>query len=219
MRKYINGFAVAILFASCAASAVQWPSSDGADSSEWNFEVFLGDSRVGYHNFKLVQVDDRQRLISEARFKVKLLFLTLYKYRHENSEIWQGECLQSIESQTDANGKKFAVLGSQGPDVFEVQATGLRNEVSGCVKTFAYWNPDFLKESALLNPQTGEILPVNVEVLSGETITVRGRDVEARRYRLQAKGMNLDLWYSKDGDWLGLRSTTKDGHTIRYELS
>jgi hypothetical protein len=219
MKKYINKFVITIVFASCAAAATEQPSTDGSDSLEWNFEVYLGDSKVGYHNFRLEQDDDRQRLISEARFKVKLLFLTLYKYRHENSEIWQGECLQRIESQTNANGEKLAVRGSQGPDVFEVQTTGRRNEVPGCIKTFAYWNPDFLKESALMNPQTGEVLPVSVEVQPEETITVRGQDVEARRYHLQAKDMRLDLWYSKDGNWLGLQSTTKDGHTIRYELT
>lgn len=214
-------FAIAILlalFTALPVSAVQQPSVEMEISLEWNFEVFLGDSKVGYHKFRLEQDNDRQKLISEANFKVKLLFLTLYKYQHENFETWDGECLQYIESRTNANGKKFSVLGSQGPDTFEVQATGLRNEVPGCVKTFAYWNPDFLKESALMNPQTGEILPVIVEPPAMETFTVRGEEIEAQRYQLTAKGINLELWYSKDREWLGLESTTKDGRTIRYEL-
>jgi hypothetical protein len=208
-----------IFFLSCAALALPKSSLDGTGFVEWNFEVFLENTKVGYHNFRLEQDDDRQTLVSEAKFKVKLLFLTLYKYQHENSETWQGDCLQRIESTTNANGKKFTVIGSQGPEVFEVQATGVHNEVPGCVKSFAYWNPDFLKEPVLMNPQTGEVLPITVELLAEETVTVRGQEVTAQRYRLQAKGTSLDLWYSKDREWLGLESTTKDGHTIRYELS
>jgi hypothetical protein len=209
-------------FFACAvfpASAVQQRSMERADSLEWNFDVYLDDSRVGYHNFTLEQHDDQQILTSEARFKVRLLFLTLYRYQHENAETWQGDCLQSIESRTNANGRKFSVIGSQGPEAFEVEATGIRSEVQGCVKTFAYWNPEFLEESALMNPQTGEVLPISVESLSTETYTARGQDIEASRFRLRAKGLDLDLWYSKDRQWLGLQSTTKDGRKIRYELT
>jgi hypothetical protein len=212
---------IAIMLASCAALpvlGVQQSSADAQRAVEWNFEVFLGDSKVGYHNYRLEQDEGRQKLVSEANFRVKLLFITLYKYQHENAESWQGECLQRIESRTIANGEEFSVFGSQGPEAFEVQATGIRNEVPGCVKTFAYWNRDFLKASALLNPQTGEILPVTVEPMATEPFTVRGQEIEARRYRLRAKGVHLDLWYSKDDAWLGLQSTTKNGHIIRYEL-
>ena len=32
-----------------------------------------------------------------------------------------------------------------------------------CVMSFAYWNPDFLEQPRLLNPQTGEYVAVQVE--------------------------------------------------------
>jgi hypothetical protein len=222
MRKHISKLAMVIFFTSSATLPITAVSSTGSqseDPTEWNFEVFLDDSKVGYHNFRLEQADDQQRLISEAEFKVKFLFVTLYKYEHENSEVWEDDCLQRIESRTNANGKKFSVRGSQGPDAFELQATDGREELARCLMTFAYWNPDFLKESELLNPQTGEILPVSVESMATESLWVRGEKIEAQRFRLQAKDMNLHLWYSKAGDWLGLESTTKDGRTIRYELT
>jgi hypothetical protein len=222
MRRHINKLAMVILFASSTAFPASVDSTAGADSSnslQWNFEVFLDDSRIGFHNFRLEKAADQQRLVSEAEFKVKFLFMTLYKYQHENSEVWEDDCLQRIESRTNANGKKFSVSGLQGPDAFELEGTDRREELAHCLMTFAYWNPDFLQESELLNPQTGEILPVSVEPLATEAFSVRGESIEAQRYRLQAKGMDLHLWYSMDGAWLGLESTTKDGRTIRYELT
>lgn len=221
MRKHISKLAIVIFFASSAAypiSALSSTSQDSGDSTEWNFAVFLDDSKVGYHNFRLEQAADQQRLISEADFKVKLLFVTLYRYQHENSEVWENDCLQRIESRTNANGTKFAVRGLQGPDAFELEATDRREELARCLMTFAYWNPDFLKQSELLNPQTGEILSVSVEPLETEPYLVRGQNIEAQQYRLQAKGVELFLWYSKDGEWLGLESTIKGGRTLRYEL-
>ena len=222
MRIHINKLAMVILFASSTAlpaSVVSTVTAESSDSVEWNFEVFLDDSKVGYHSFRLEQTANQQRLISEAKFKVKFLFMTLYKYQHEASEVWEDDCLQRIESRTNANGKKFSVIGAQGSDVFELEAADRQEKLAECLMTFAYWNPDFLKESELLNPQTGEILPVRVESLATEAFSVRGEKVEAQRYRLQAKNMDLHLWYSKDGEWLGLESTVKGGRTIRYQLT
>ena len=38
--------------------------------------------------------------------------------------------------------------------------------------TFAYWNHDFLHQSRLLNPQTGEYMDVQIEKVGDETLAV-----------------------------------------------
>ena len=200
------------------ASAVQ-PEVLSPNLKEWNFDVFLGGDRIGYHRFQLLQDDGREQVVSEASFKVKFAFITLYKYQHNNTETWQDDCLLSLESRTNANGKRLFVRGAIEGGAFEIKATGLRDAAEGCVKSFAYWNADFLDEAHLLNSQTGEILPVEVEVMEEEVLSVRGEAVPAQRFRLRAKDLQLDLWYSSDREWLGLRSTTNDGRTISYRLT
>ncbi len=86
------------------------------------------------------------------------------------------------------------------------------------MKTFAYWDAGILDEDRLLNPQTGELTAITVEQLDGEELRVRGRDVPTRKYRLLAKDLALDIWYSRDSEWLALESTTQDGRKLRYEL-
>ena len=85
--------------------------------------------------------------------------------------------------------------------------------------TFAYWNPDFLEQPRLLNPQTGEYVDVRVENLGEETLDFRGQSVAATRFNLKADEVDLTLWYSTDDEWLGLESVAKGGHIIRYERS
>jgi hypothetical protein len=135
-----------------------------------------------------------------------------------NNETWQDDCLQRIDSHTDANGKVIDVEGVQRADGFHLDVPDSSRSLSGCIKTFAYWNPGILREDALLNPQTGELMAVKVEEVSTETLTVRGSDVAARRFRLTTDSLSLDIWYSNDSEWLALQSTTKDGRTLRYEL-
>jgi hypothetical protein len=218
-RQFLNVLPALLLMLS--APAVLAGKLDGeVDTKEWNFRVYLDDSEIGYHTFSLVEEDGRKRLVTEAEFEVKFLFFTAYRYEHNNVETWQGECLQEIQSETDANGRKFAVRGVRDDSGLEIEAADGVRDVPGCVKTFAYWNPDILDEPELLNSQTGELLEVDIEPVATETLIVSGREVPARRYRLQAKNMELDIWYSRDqGRWLALESTVKGGRKLRYELS
>lgn len=220
MIKQIRNFAVSTMLALVAASPLAAdPSRSGGKLKEWNFDVFLGNDKVGYHRFELLQTGDRERVVTEADFKVKFAFITLYQYRHYNTETWEGDCLQRIESRTNANGTKYAVRGERSDGVFRIEANGDSGRAPGCIRTFAYWDPDFLDAPRLLNSQTGEILPVDISEPQEDTITVRGREVPAQRYRLEADELRLEIWYSMDREWLGLQSTTRDGRKIRYVLT
>jgi len=197
------------------------PSSTGRDGSsdQWRFRVYLDDAEIGYHNFRLSEEGDRRRVTTEAEFRVRFLFVPVYRYEHVNREVWQGECLEEISSRTDANGTHYTVQGTRTGDGFSVEVPGGHTDVAGCVKTFAYWNPGILDEPALLNSQTGELLPVEVEDDGMETLTVGGAEIEAQRYRLRAKDLELELWYASDQRWVALESTVQGGRKLRYELA
>jgi hypothetical protein len=220
MSRLITSVFPAILLSLAGSAALAGNADSELGEKEWNFRVFLDDSEIGYHNFSLVEEGGRRRLVTEAEFEVKFLFFTAYRYEHVNEEMWQGECLQEIRSETDANGRLFEVRGVQDDDGLEIETGDDTRDMPGCVKTFAYWNPEILDEPVLLNSQTGELLEVEIEPVATETLNVRGEDVAARRYRLLAKNMELDIWYSRDQErWLALESTVKGGRKLRYELS
>jgi len=194
--------------------------SAAADNGrEWRFKVYLNDREIGYHSFQLADAGEEQRITSEARFKVKVLFFNAYRYEHVNTEQWEGNCLERIEAATDVNGDAFSVLGAQRGDSFEVSTAEGSDSLPGCVKTFAYWNPEFLGASRLLNSQTGEYIDVQVVLVSeAETLSVKGQPVQATRYRLLADELEIDLWYSTDREWLALESKLEKGRKLRYEL-
>lgn len=193
-------------------------SASGEVPRTWDFDVLLDGEPIGYHRFQLSGDGDAGRLESEARFDVKFLFFTAFRYRHSNTEVWEDGCLRSIESSTDSNGADTVVEGARRNDVFVVRGENDQTAIEGCVMSFAYWNPEFLHQPWLLNPQTGEYLPVEVEPLGRQTLVVRGERVDAIAYRLRAKKMELTVWYSDSDEWLGLESVDKGGRVIRYEL-
>lgn len=189
-----------------------------AKQQEWRFRVFLDDKEIGRHEFVLQQQDSQQLLKSEASFEYRLLFVKLYEYQHENTETWSGNCLTNIESSTDANGEPFKVSGSLRDGQFVVQGSKGVSQLPPCSMSFAYWNPDFLKEKQLINVQNGEVLDVVVSDPQQVQIMVRGKTETAWRYALQAGEMNIELWYSENNEWLALETDARGGRRLRYEL-
>nr|WHW29717.1 hypothetical protein [uncultured bacterium] len=199
-----------ILFSSGAFSSV-------ANQARWEFKVFLDNREIGSHQFTVSEKSGRQLIETKANFDVKVLFVNLYSYRHQNREVWQGDCLASIDSVTDDNGKRFLVEGSVNGDRFEVNTADAQKQLPGCIKTFAYWNPAFLSAKKLLNVQTGKYEDVSIEKVGEETLTIQGRAIDALKYVVNLDAGPITLWYSA-GDylWLALESAAKGGRTLRY---
>ena len=191
----------------------------GAEERQLEFRVTLDGSPIGYHRYAIEADGARERIFSEARFDVRFLFFTAFRYRHTNREIWDGECLLQLESETRINGRTLSVSGRQDGDYLVVDDGAGAARLDACVATFAYWDPQALRQSRLLDPQSGDYLPVTIEALPPETIDVRGETVPARVLRLTAREMDLTLWYSEQDEWLGLESVVKGGRVLRYELT
>lgn len=135
-------------------------------SGTWDFVVRLDDRPVGTHRFVLESDGaDGMRLLSDARFDVKLLGVTVYSYRHRSRETWRGGCLSTIDATTDDGGKHAQVRGRLNNGTFQLE--GSPDSVKGCLMTFAYWNARLQEQSRLLDPGSGRIEPVRVERLPG----------------------------------------------------
>lgn len=215
IRQYFS-FAALVFFA--LSPAHDAAAVNGQDSTDWEFRVLLDDKEIGYHTFSLTRDDDEQILRTEAKFDVKLLFITAFRYRHQNTETWRDGCLAGIAATTRANGKTLTVSGKQVSDRFSVTSNTGEASLPNCVQTFAYWNPAILKSSRLLNSQTGEYEKVTVTLEGDDSVVVGDRDVAAKRYILSTKAGDIKLWYADDtGLWLALEAPAKGGRQIRYE--
>jgi hypothetical protein len=194
-------------------------SLQAAESRVWNFRAFLDDAPIGYHRFTLLNQGATRELRSESRFEVKLLFITAYRYAHDATEHWRGDCLESLKARTDDNGERTAVDVASAGEGLMVETSKGREALSGCVMSFAYWNPQMLRQLRLLNAQTGTYEAAKISSLGEETIPVRGAPVLAKRYRITGPKNPIDLWYSASDEWLALESTVAGGRRLRYTLN
>ena len=216
MRRIVATLLILGLILSLATSPAR---ATVTESRTLMFDVYLDGKKIGYHRFEIADAGEAAEVYSEASFDVKFLFVTAFRYRHNTTEQWTRGCLETIDASTDSNGKRLDVVGEKTSDGFVVEAGDRESELPECVMTFAYWNPGFLEQPRLLNPQTGEYLEVEVEELGSDLVEIAGREIPARSVRLTARQMDITLWYSERSKWLALESIAKGGRILRYELS
>lgn len=214
----------------CSAISAQALASD--DERRWEFNVFLDEREIGYHNFTVREDDGAQAVDSEARFDVKILFINAFKYRHRSEERWVDGCLQDIESSTRTNGERNRVEGQASGESFTLRTVTAKKKSdlqfgaddeqevdSGCLSTFAYWDRAFVDRERLLNPQTGEVVPVQITRMGEERLDVGGIDTPVERYRIVTPDGEVQVCYTRVGEhweWVRLESPI-ESRMLRYE--
>lgn len=228
MRSTLAAIALlGAIVSTTVASASKPPLSTpaNADTQRFVFDVFYNDRKIGEHEFQVQRQADEVRVRSLANFVVRLLFLPVYRYRHEAQELWQAGCLLSLESTTNDNGDRFALALQPAAPAATRPSDGSRRlsrwtpEPSTvtlndpCPATFAYWDLQLLQRDQLINTQTGDVGPTRLIDQGTETLG----DTMTRRFTLEVEDTGqIDLWYrAADHQWLGL-ATRRDGGTLRY---
>lgn len=216
-KYWVAGF---LLTAGTASGVSANAIADQAAAKSHNFAVYLDKRKIGYHRVTIDQSDGQQQIHTVAKFNVRFMYIPVYSYRHETRETWQGDCLSSVTSSTNDNGRDYFIESQpiEGQrELYEIRLITQDGEaaIDGCIRTFAYWNVDLLKSSRLLNTQTGEYMATTINDLGMQMLDLGKMTVEAQQYRLVSDNMTIDLWYM-DSHWLALESVTDSGAVLRY---
>ena len=231
VRAGVFGFAAVLVVGTGHAAESGTSTGAGMGMSEWNFQVTLDDKPIGTHRFSVTADGaDARKVVSDAAFTVKLLGLTVYRYRHQATEQWRGDCLRALTSSTDADGEASRIRAAAEGDGLRVAteapasvapAVPAQQMLGGCVMSFAYWNPAIRSQSQLLNAQTGRYEAVKIAEAgraAAESFSFRGQSVTATRWRIEGPMQPVDVWYTAQGEWVGLDSTVSGGRKLKYRL-
>lgn len=183
--------------------------------SHYNFEVLLDGKPVGGHQFSFTALKNGYRVISVASFQVEILRIPVYRYQHRSEEVWRNGSLHSIDSQTNANGKKYQVTGSRKSSTFRLRVNRKDYQLANpTLSTFAYWQPAVLDRELLLNSQTGTLVEVVLNEL-GESPLPWNEAEQAETIVIETGEGDITTWYQQ-GHWVGMRALTNNGHEINY---
>jgi hypothetical protein len=175
-----------------------------------DFEVFLNDREVGKHRFELLEQGESIEVSSTMSLDFKIFKIKRVQYVHQANEIWQSGCLVALRSETEKQGSAAAVEASTDQSGLVVQRPKETETITGCVRGFSYWNPQWLEGDHLLNAETGINVPVEISSRLSEQDSIT-------HMKLALPKVDIDLQYDAAGEWLSLQTELLIGGTLRYQ--
>lgn len=204
-----------------AASAFAMPflgpvRAPRADDATQAFAVDRNGSPIGRHTLRFTRDGRRLSVAIDIQLEVKLAFITLYRYRHTNRELWEDGRLLSFASRTDDNGTPHRVEARRAGEVILVESDAGRIEAPGDALPSTYWHRRFLDAPVWIDTQRGRLLNCQVTPRGVSRVSAAGDDVAADRFAVTGD-LTLDLWYAQER-WVKLDFKGEDGSVIDYRL-
>ncbi|MEQ8247104.1 MAG: DUF6134 family protein [Alphaproteobacteria bacterium] len=182
------------------------------------FDVIRGGKSIGKHEITFREVGDETHVDIDIELTVKIGFLTVFKYRHQNSEVWRGGTLVSVATDTDDNGDAYEVRARREGDGLFVRTLQEEHVLPGTAIPTSYWNPAILMNPQWLDTQRGIMLDIAVEPAGLEAVSLAdGRTIEAERFEVRGD-LNITVWYTPQGEWVKLAFPAR-GADIEYVLT
>jgi len=205
-----------LLWGALAMPAIGFARSAAAASWGQDFAVSREGSPIGRHGLRFTQDGARTTAEITIELQVKVAFITVYRYRHVNREIWDGDDLLSFASRTDDNGTAHRVQARRSGDRILVESDQGTVEAPADALPTTYWHRRFLDRPHWIDTQNGRLLSCSVGSRGVERITALDREIAAERFAV-AGDLQLDLWYVGE-QWVKLAFPGPDGTPIDYRL-
>lgn len=211
--------------AGAAGASLALPSLDAAaklssPTEDISFQVYRDGSPIGHHRLDIRRDGDRVTVGVDILLEVGIGPLVLYRYRHRNTEIWEGGAFRSFSSETDDDGDAYAVEAVRDGGVIRVSRSHDSDyEISdpeGLLPT-TYWNRQTVERPRLLDTQKGRLMEITVNEGDWQRVETRNGTVRARRFDINGD-LDLSLWYDEQGRWTKCAFPLK-GSQFSYQLA
>lgn len=189
----------------------------GKASGDLRFDVARNDSLIGYHVLSFAEEGNRLTVDINIELRVKIAFVTVYRYEHRNREQWQDGVLQGFKSRTNDNGTRHSVTASRSGNELVIEGSKGKVEGPASLLPTSYWHRNFMEQRQWIDTQEGRIVTSTVEPKGLEQIAVADELREARHFALRGD-LDVDLWYA-DERWVKLSFPASDGSLIDYRLT
>jgi hypothetical protein len=136
--------------------------------------------------------------------EVKLLMVPLFKRDGSYREVWREGRLIAFDSRIEDNGEVYEVSARADNGHTVIDGRRGRIEAPATIVSNHPWNHEVIDRTLLFDTQRGRLQKVHITPAGSEIITVAGRAVAARKYRISGD-LERELWYDDVGNWLQSR--------------
>ncbi len=194
-------------------------TASASDGRTLSFDAYRSGSKIGTHVMRFSQAGGLLTIDITITLKGKAFFIP-FSYAHKNREVWQGNKLISLDSQTTSNGKTNTLSARADGNFLKLMIDGVPALVPQMFST-SYWNAETVRQKKLLNSQMGDV----IEIMSEGSVPAKapmadGTFLAATEYKKSGtKKFNVAMQYDANGCLVGMNfKAPKDVTRISYRL-
>lgn len=177
-----------------------------------------GGSPIGHHSVAFSRDGDGNLVVQiEIDIAVRMAFVTVFRYRHSGREVWRGDRLIALQTETNDDGQRMSVSARATPEGVEVIGPHGRLVLPPDIRTTSWWRADTMQQRQLLDNQDGRVVNI-VATPAGTVMRRRGeQDVPITMWRLSPVGgySDIALGYTARGQWAAMHFRSR-GSRIDY---
>jgi hypothetical protein len=183
------------------------------------FRINVDQKPAGEYRMVIHHNGDTATMTAQADVRVRVFFIS-YVYTFRGSEVWKGDRLTRLDTNTVDDKKHFNVTACAEANVLRVRANGQERTTTPDAWATTYWRlpaARFRNRGVpLLDADTGRDIAGTLRFIGMQHTRVAGSMVQCAHWRVTG-GVTVDLWY--DGsDRLVRQESVEDGHKTELEL-
>ncbi len=169
------------------------------------FTVLRNGTKVGVHRMVFSGDAASPLVVTDVDMAVKLGPVPMFRYRHHAVERWSAGRFDSLETNSNTNGKLERVSAKRTDRGLSLETANGPVKMPANALPFTHWNAKVFG-SPLFNPQEGKLLKVSA---------ARRADGSSTLWSIRGE-TEIDDWYDQVGVWSALKGTLKDGSRMEY---
>lgn len=200
--------------AASAAGSDRGSVGGGGPDRVYLFDVYGDGTHLGEHRVTIRREGSRTIVDVRIELRWRLAYVTFFRYEHRNHLVWEADRLVAMESTTNDNGTHQSVSVRRGDAGLLVTVGGTTESVPEDILPTTYWRPETVERTRMLDTQAGRVVDFAVQQGEERRLAIGNNTLGADTYILTGD-LTARLWYTADGDWVGMRFTY-DGTEIDY---
>lgn len=181
------------------------------------FEILRDGKAIGTHRIKFSDGPEPDTTQADILIEMRIALgpIPLFKYRHENREIWRRNTPVSLISTTNDNGKDYSVGAQWTKNAVSVIINKAENrEESSPLYPTSYWNIAMFESNRWLNTQKGGIENITVKK---QTLRQDGREIIL--YDVDASLPLRVLYDARTKEWIGLEFEARGADMVYRRIT
>lgn len=192
----------------------------GAEQETRHFSISIDNKNAGSYALTIQHDQGTFTVTGNANVRHRVLIKT-YTYNYNGKEVWKDGRLQSLDSQTNDDGKQFTVSARADGNALRVTSNGQQRITRTDVWTTSYWRlaaAQFRNQTVpLIDCDTGRDITATLQYVGLDPARVCGTVQNYSHYRVAGGGLQVDVWYDAN-EQMVRQESIEEGHRTVLEL-